>query len=347
MRKRVILYASKFMNIYKDIQKALSVMNFEVIWIEANTIPNNPYNKTLGLYSQQNIIAYMKKATEKWDSLLKEQPFTEPVDFFISIVGYDIPPKAFEELERRNPKIKKILYLHDRVDGVYQIDEFFKYYNKIFSFDISDCNKFNLTLLPIYWVPTCLSNPKTKYDLFAFASYSPSKPGRTKIFKELKKFAQTNNLKEFIKLFDNAYNQGKVKYLLKTAIKKVLGKGNLNPNDILSGLITGNAISPHEYRLLIDSSSVVFDTQAEYQDGLTARFMWSLGLGKKIITTNPHIRNYDFYNPDQVCVINENLTNSKAELDKFLKTSYVPDGRQIKLIEPYRIDNWTKTLLFS
>ena len=335
------------MNIYKDIQKVLSDMNFEVTWIEANTIPNNPYNKTLGFYTEQNIIAYKKKATAKWERLLKEQPFTDQIDYFISIVGYDIPPKAFEELERNNPKIKKVLYLHDRVDGVYQIDEFFKYYNKIFSFDISDCNKYNLTLLPIYWVPTYISNPKTKYDIFAFASYSPSKPGRTRIFKELKKFAHSNNLNEFIKLYDNSYNQGKVKYLFKTIIKRFLGKCIINPSDILSGLITGNAISPHNYRLLIASSSVVFDTQAEYQDGLTARFMWSLGLGKKIITTNPHIRNYDFYNPDQVCVISENLINSKDEIDNFLKTPYILDGHQFKLIEPYRIDNWMKTLLFS
>lgn len=347
MKKRVILYATKFMDIYKDIEKCLLDMNFNVIWIEANTIPNNPYNKSLGHYTKDNLEAYMSKASDKWERLLKEESFSNTIDFFLSIMGTDIPLHVFEELDRRNPHIRKVLYLHDRVEGVYQIDEFFQYYNKIFSFDLSDSCQFKLTHLPIYWVPISIDNSKIKYDIFGFASYSQLKPERTKLFREIKQLAHKKHLNEYIKLYDNSYNQNKIKYAFKVIIKKLLKKGILNIEDLINGLITGNVVSPNDYRDLIGSSNVVFDTQAEYQDGLTARFMWALGAGKKIITTNPYVKKYDFYDPKQILVIKDNVSDYMNEIITFIESSYNPNTTQLQKIEPYRIDLWVNKLLYS
>lgn len=335
------------MDIYKDIIKSLYEMDFDVIWIEANTIPNNPYNKTLGLYTLDNLDAYMSKASEKWMKLLREDTFKNPIDYFISIVGVDIPPYVFEEISRISPNIRKVLYMHDRVEGVYQINEFFRYYDEVFSFDISDCNLFNLTFLPIYWIPISDHNPKILYDIFAFASYSRYKPNRTKLFKKIKSFSKKKHLGAFIKLYDKSYSQNRIKYIFKVIIKSLFKKDQLTIVDILNGLITGTSASPDKYRQLISSSNVVFDTQAEYQDGLTARFMWALGAGKKIITTNPHAVKYDFYNDNQILIINENINSSMKEIENFIQISYIPDPYQLKKIEPYRIDNWVKKLLKS
>lgn len=347
MKKKVILYATKFMDIYKDIEKCLSDMNFDVIWIEANTIPNNPYNKTLGYYTKDNLKSYMLKASDKWEKLLREEPFLKSIDFFISIIGIDIPPYVFEELDRRNPHIQKVLYLHDRVEGVYQIDEFFQYYNKIFSFDFSDSRQFNIIHLPIYWVPISIDNSSIKYDIFGFASYSQFKPERTKLFKEIKQLAQKNHLNEYIKLYDKSYNQNRIKYAFKVIIKMLLKKYILNIRDIISGLITGNVVSPDKYRDLIGASNVVFDTQAEYQDGLTARFMWALGAGKKIITTNPHVKKYDFYDPKQILIIKDNVRDYSNEILKFIEYPYEPGIINRQKVESYRIDNWINKLLYS
>ena len=329
------------MNIYLDIKKGLEDMGYDVEWIEANTIPNNPFNKTLGLYSEENIDAYLYKASEKWKGLFANDKFLRPFDFFISVVGIDIPPFVFEELCRCNPQIRKVLYLYDRIEGVYQIDRFFKYYDEVFSFDKGDCKQFNLSFLPIYWIPTTTSDADLKYDIFAFASYSELKQDRTVLFSKLKAIANKNKYRYFIKLYDKTYGLNKAEFILKSLVKWLLRRNTLTLRDITMGLITGKSVKPEKYRQLINQSRVVFDTQAPYQDGLTARFMWALGAGKKIITTNPHISTYDFYDKYQFLI----LDNNKNEIESFVNTPFEPSPSQRNLIEPYRIDNWLKTIL--
>lgn len=341
MKKRVLLYAAKFMNIYIDIKNCLENMNYEVVWVEANTIPNNPFNKTLGLYNQKNIEDYMSKAKVKWELLFKEEKINKPFDYFVSIVGIDIPSFAFEKLSKSNQNLRKVLYLYDRVEGVYQIDEFFKFYNEVFSFDKSDCKRFNLSFLPIYWVTSNENDSKILYDIFAFASYSPLKPDRTLLFSRLKQLARENKYKEYIKLYDNSYAQSKMVFFLKNLVKVFLNKSVLTLKDILRGLITGKSVMPEEYRRIINCSRVVFDTQASYQDGLTARFMWALGVGKKIITTNQYVRGYDFYNENQVYVLDDNLSG----IDDFLSLPFQQNLSHIEKVKPFRIDNWINTIL--
>lgn len=340
-KKRVILYATKFMNIYQDILKCLEGMNYEVIWIEANTIPNNPFNKTLGFYNQSNIDTYMTKASEKWISLLASKELENQIDYFLSVDGMDIPPMAFLELDNRYQNLKKVLYLYDRVDEVYQINQYFKYYDDIFSFDRHDCEKYSLKFMPIYWVPTSSPSKQIQYDIFAFASYSELKQDRTKIFSDLIDLSKNKGYRSYIKLYDKSYGDNKYLFVLKNLLKYILRKNNLSLKNIFNGLITGNSVSPSSYRDLIDSSRIIFDTQASYQDGLTARFMWAAGIGKKIITTNTNIINYDFYNDNQFLIYNDNIT----DIDHFIATPFQIEKEQFKKIEPYRIDNWVNSLL--
>lgn len=340
-KKRVILYAARFMNIYTDIAKCLEYMNFDVLWIEANTIPNNPFNKTLGLYNQKNIDDYMTQAENKWKALMDEDNLKNPIDYFVSIVGIDVPPIIFEELRKRNPNMRMVLYLYDRVEGVYQIDGFFKYYDEVFSFDKSDCNQYKLSFLPIYWVPSAITTNDIKYDIFAFASYSVLKQERTTLFSSLKRHSRRNRYRDYIKLYDKSYGLNKYDFIVRNISKTLLGRNTLTLKDVLNGLITGTSVTPDAYRQLINSSRVVLDTQASYQDGLTARFMWALGSGKKIITTNVHAREYDFYNEKQIFI----LDNNADTIDHFLIESFTPDSLQVKLVEPYRIDNWVCRIL--
>lgn len=341
MKKRVLLYATKFMNIYKDIIAGLQSLEYEVIWLEANTIPDNPFNKTLGLYDEINIEKYLLKADAKWRRILDSCQLSQPFEYFISIVGIDIPTFVFDELTNRNPQIHKVLYLYDRVEGVYQIDRFFKYYDDVFSFDITDCRRFNLNFLPIYWIPVADISEEETFDIFALASYSVFKRDRTTLFSKLKKLSQKRGYKEYIKLYDSSYAKSKLIFIIKNLLKTFVRQNSLTFWDVYNGLIIGSSVSPDEYRSLIKKSKVVFDTQAPYQDGLTARFMWALGAGKKIITTNTYATKYDFYNSDQIYIMHNNI----LDIEEFINKPYIPSMSQIDKILPYRIDNWIKTIL--
>lgn len=341
MKKRVLLFASNFMDIYKDIKESLEDKGMEVIWVQAGTIPNNPYKKFEKGAVRYDLDLYMSRVEEMWTKRINEDDMKCPFDYFLAINGLDAHPLIFNYLRKNNPSIRMVLFLYDRVEGVVQIDSFFNFYDDVYSFDLGDTNQFGLNFMPIYWKPSKYRLP-TKYDIFGFASFSFSKPERTKLYKEIACLSEKEHLRSFIKLYYGNKNSNSICYFFKYLIMKTLCIPAISPKEITNTIYTNKTISPVDYRMMISMSRAILDTQASYQDGLTARFMWALGEGKKIITTNESVMKYPFYTPDQFYILNENNLSGILE---FLQREFVMTKLNREYIEQYRIDNWLDTML--
>ena len=73
----------------------------------------------------------------------------------------------------------------------------------------------------------------------------------------------------------------------------------------------------------------------EGQYGLSFRVFEAMSLEKKIITDNESIKTYDFYNPNNILILNKNITN----LDRsFFESPYqsIPED----VYEKYTLDSW-------
>lgn len=87
-------------------------------------------------------------------------------------------------------------------------------------------------------------------------------------------------------------------------------------------------------------STIMIDIQRPEQVGLTFRVFESLGYRKKLITTNKDVVNYDFYNPNNILVLDpENIKIPES----FLESEYqeVPE----EIFNKYQIKNWVKKIL--
>jgi hypothetical protein len=88
---------------------------------------------------------------------------------------------------------------------------------------------------------------------------------------------------------------------------------------------------------LIKNAKIIIEIQRTEQIGLSFRIFEALGFHKKLITTNADIVNYDFYNPQNILVIDpENPIIPKD----FVNSPYVEIDE--KILEPYKIKNWVK-----
>jgi hypothetical protein len=58
-----------------------------------------------------------------------------------------------------------------------------------------------------------------------------------------------------------------------------------------------------EWDEVVSRSSAILDVQHPEQGGLTIRTLESLALGFKVVTTDPTIREYEFFDPKQILVI--------------------------------------------
>ena len=95
--------------------------------------------------------------------------------------------------------------------------------------------------------------------------------------------------------------------------------------------------SSKELSEIVSESKVILDVNDIKQQGLTIRTLETLLAGKKIITTNADIINYDFYNPENVCVIDrEHIQIPK----NFFEKKYVPI--EYKILKKYTAEGWVR-----
>lgn len=178
--------------------------------------------------------------------------------------------------------------------------------------------------------------------LFGFGSYIPS---RFTFYKSLFDFANKKSINCYIKLRYVIHREWL--YKIVQLIGRPFGFNlYLSIEDYHSPLIVQSTMSPSEFRAMINRSKVIVDTHPEHQDGMTARFMWAMGAGKKIITTNVSIVDYDFYTPNSIFVIDKPL-NEKIEnsLWTFINEDSNANDIVRGIINKYKIDNWIKTII--
>ena len=82
-------------------------------------------------------------------------------------------------------------------------------------------------------------------------------------------------------------------------------------------------------------SRAIFDYYTNPRAGLSLRAMESIFMGKKLITNNMSVVEYDFYNPRNIFVIGQRRND---ELNAFIETPYVPISDSI--IEKYTFSSW-------
>lgn len=83
----------------------------------------------------------------------------------------------------------------------------------------------------------------------------------------------------------------------------------------------------------------ILDIVHQGQSGLTLRPLEALVFEKKLITTNVHIKEYDFYNSNNIFIWGE---DDESKLEHFIKSPYQKVDKSI--IQQYDINVWLKKL---
>jgi hypothetical protein len=251
-------------------------------------------------------------------------------DYLFVIKGEVIPVFFLEEFRKRNPKCEFIFYTWDSFNNNPHGQSILKYFDKKFTFDNFDANKFNLSFRPLFFIDEYdkLNGAKSdvvKQDLLFLGT---AHSDRYRISSEAVSWCADNNLKAyayyfmpsrlvfvFKSIFDNSFKGFEYKKLSFTY---------LNILDIIA---------------LYKQSSVILDVNHPGQKGLTMRTFEALGAGKKLITTNPDIKKYLFYNENNIFIIDrENIVLDKS----FFETSFVPINEELR--SNMSLSGWLKML---
>ncbi|PKP23308.1 MAG: hypothetical protein CVU05_00225 [Bacteroidetes bacterium HGW-Bacteroidetes-21] len=223
-------------------------------------------------------------------------------DFVFVIKGEYLSNIFLEKIRLLNPDSKFILYLWDSSTNYNYSDKLVCFDQKL-SFDRLDCEKYkDLTYLPLFYIDT-FKKKKTYnliYDLFSIGG---GVYYRKPILKNL--IANLNN--------------PDIKCMFYLLSKKDFILGFLKKEKYFRYLFL--PISHNKFIEKLFESTAIVDIQHEKQAGLTMRTIEVLASGKKLITTNNHIKEESFYNENNICVINRENPIIPAN---FLKRKMTP-----------------------
>ena len=344
MSKKILLIAPKYMDLYKDIIEEMERQQYEVDFIEEKSYKEDP-NNIRGLVRFSKWLVHEKnfkhKLEKSWFNLLQTKDYNKKYDYCFILDGQSISPILFHTLRERNSSVKIVNYLFDTTSGVYHFEKNFKYFDKVFTFDMNESQKYNIQFLPIYWKEIELKDSVPQYNIFGHGAI---KNDRYQLFVKIEQIAKKNQLTYYLKLYNFIKAKNMLLYRIRYILYRLLHvKGIISPKIIMSSYSTKETLAPSIFRNYIANAEIIIDTSAPYQDGMTARFMWSLGLGKKIITTNQNVKKYDFYDEKQILLYDENVTDS--DIENFFSSHFSPNMYLMNKLRKYRIDIWLKTIL--
>jgi len=236
-------------------------------------------------------------------------------DVILTIKGDFITPESI--LEFKNYTKKSIGFFNDNTYRCPKIKRVLHCFDEVFSFEKEDCENFNLKFAPnwIYNSENVANNNQFEYDVFNISSIDKRLPILKRIAAKL------------------ASQQSKFKFI-------VYDKKQKDNDENITYIKSHMPLS--EVNDYINRSKVLLDINRLGQIGLTFRIFESLGLEKKLITTNADIKNYDFYNPNNILIIDEKNPVIPAA---FFENEYekIPDS----ILQKYTLKGWTNTVIFA
>lgn len=318
--KKILFFSPAFFGYEQKIKDKYTELGAEVDMYDERSVTQAYQRAMLKVFP-----TLFDKKTEQYYFNILDQIKNNKYDYIL-FVRCDMPTK---KVLKRYKKIFKdsffCLHLWDSVSNIPGVTKKFKFFDYISSFDRNDCNTyFKLHFRPLFYCDEFRKLPKKveecKYDLCFIGTIHSD---RYKILKAIKKEAEDQKLR----IYTYPYLQSHFIYTYYKATKKEFRDTHLQ--DFKYSSLSSNKISE-----IISDSRIVIDIQHPKQTGLTMRTLEMVGMGKKLMTTNSDIKQYDFYKSDNVTVIDRNNVKFPEDLTK----EYRPLSKE--LYHKYSLEQW-------
>jgi len=212
-----------------------------------------------------------------------------------------------------------ITFLYDNLDR-FPVQDKLHFFDKIYSFDDKDIEKHEFERL-------------TNYNYLPFLSQEKQNPSEDALYitsydkKRIKQLEILSQKFEELGLKFDLYVIGKKSW--KNQLIKPFSKNKI--------VFTRKRINHENLPEFYKRTKVILDLMRKNQYGLSFRVFEAMALEKKIITDNEKIKNYDFYNPNNILVLNKDFSNITKE---FFETPYqsLPEG----IYKKYTLEKWVE-----
>lgn len=226
---------------------------------------------------------------------------------------FDLETHEFLKSQTR----RYIAYLYDSM-ARNPVEHLLHFFHDVYSFDRDDCKTYGFTEITNYnYLSVNQDLQRPSVDLVYLASFDERLGFLEKIQDQLDKIS--------------------ARYLFIIAGKQ--GWKKKFTNDSKSVIYQRKFIPHKEIPKIYAQGKGIVDLVREGQTGLSFRFFEAMGLGKKVVTNNIAVKEYDFYNPKNILVIEDDVSVLQKS---FFETDYEELPKEI--YQKYTVENWVETV---
>jgi hypothetical protein len=322
--KRVLLVVPRFFGYEKEILEELQRHGAQVDWL-----PDRPFDTpALTALTKVSPQLIFPMADRLYDKLLGQFGSTH-YDWVLVVNGQTLSAPFLRRLRGDYPAAKFVLYLWDSLTNRSHVRNNLSVFDRVLSFDNLDAKNYNLLLRPLFYgrgfSKTASSVKQSLYDIsFVGTAHSD-------------RFSVVDRVKAHLVPGVVAFWY---LYLQAPWVMHYYRLTNSGMKHARMEDFEFKALSKAMVQAIFFESSCILDIEHPSQVGLTMRTFETLGAQKKMVTTNANVRDYDFFNAKNICVIDRLSPKIPAN---FLNSSYEPieDSTYLK----YSIEGWMKEVL--
>lgn len=324
----LLLIMPSFFDYPQLIQDELKKMGYRVDFFDDRPSTSN-WVKAIIKVNKNFLNGYIKKYFRQIMQSIQNTRYD--VVLLISGQSLSFSEGMIRELRESQPDARFVLYQWDSEKNFPYIKQMYPYFDVRFSFDKDDAaSNEDLRFLPLFYSSIYEELGKRGKGEYTYdCSYvGTAHPQKYRYINEM-----SSALKEvFPEQFIYHYMPSRLKFFYHKLRDKEYKKAKYREFEPVR-------LSAQEVMDIFERSGCILDAPQAGQKGLTIRAFECMGAKRKLITTNPDIRNYDFYNECNILIFDGGIDVRSP----FFTNDYqdIPE----EIYEKYSLRNWLKTML--
>ena len=322
--KRILFFAPRFFGYAQEIFTYLQSCGAQV-----DMLPDRPFDSPLmTAITRFGKPLVMTAATRLYRQMLSNYGASK-YEIVLVINGQTLSTKFLQEVRNAFPSALFVLYMWDSIHNQKSALQKLALFDRCISFDKNDAHTYKMHFRPLFFSSGFEHPPTDSFD-YHLSFIGTAHSDRYRIISKI-----TASLESSIVCYLYLFLQAPWVFYAYKATNKGFWSAKFEQ-------FRFQPLAKKQVQDVFLKSKCILDIEHPRQTGLTMRSLETLGASKKLITTNRDICEYDFFDKNNICVINRNTPSvTKA----FLETPYHPI--EPSLYDQYKLSSWVKEVIFT
>jgi hypothetical protein len=321
--QRVLLVMPRFFGYERDIRAEIERRGAVVDWL-----PDRPFDTPAMKALTRLRPGWVLPAADRLYEKLLTGFGAARYNTVLVVNGQTLSQRTLQRLRMAYPDARMVLYMWDSIANRAHVLDNLTLFDRVCSFDQDDVTRYGLNLRPLFYGRGFAASAAP-----AAAHYHISFVGTA----HTDRFAVVSRLRSTLTSATSAY------WYLYLQAPWVYHYYHWTRPDMRGAAITDFQFQPLDkpsVQSIFAASHAILDIEHPDQIGLTMRTLETLGSGKKLVTTNARIREYDCFSEENIHVVDRVAPSIPAG---FLDAPFRPLSDSIRW--KYSIEGWLDEVL--